>query len=98
MDKNWWYLYLLFTQGDRGFPGERGAPGPAGPAGARGSPGSAGNDGAKVSLTCPHSLYWIILHMAKQNPEDVPKCKSKSWRVYEITLCINIKMIFFLLS
>lgn len=50
---------FIFTQGDRGFPGERGAPGPAGPVGARGSPGSAGNDGAKVSLICPDNCFMM---------------------------------------
>lgn len=48
-----------------------------------------------VSPVLTHFIE-VILHMAKQNPEDVPKCESKSWRVYQITLCINIKMIFFL--
>ncbi len=67
MDKNWGYLSILFTQGDRGFPGERGAPGPSGPAGARGSPGSAGNDGSKVSLTCPWCYPNYLQQSAKQN-------------------------------
>jgi len=37
-------LYF-FTQGDRGFPGERGAPGPSGPAGAPGASGASGPPG-----------------------------------------------------